>query len=135
MKTTLGESVPLSKLLKMNGKKIKKSKRRLRYDIDQEKTHKAFCRPKKGDRFHEMYSCWMYVVKVTKKFVYVMMASAPCTFPDDAEIEKLTREKYKIRWRYDPKSREKVPGYSYTLCDRGNKVAGWLKGLFPLPPS
>lgn len=106
-----------------------------RYRREEEKTHKAFCKPKKGDRFQEMYSCWMYVVKVTKKFVYVMTASAPCTFPEDAELEKMTREQYKTRWQYGHSSRKKIPGYSYALCDRGNKVAGWLKGKSPLPPA
>lgn len=112
----------------MKTKKKKKLSRRDPWDILKEKTHRAFCNPKKGDRFHEMYSAWMYVVKTTKKWVYTLSASAPCTFPTDGELEKMTREQFKSRFRSDYSTKKVFPSYYYDLCDRGQKVAGWMRG-------
>jgi hypothetical protein len=70
---------------------------------------------KKGDRFTEMYAFWMYILKVTKNYIYTINASAPCTFPDDGKVEKLTRKEFLTKF------------YFVYLVDRGNDVNGWLK--------
>lgn len=84
-------------------------------------TDEAMKNPRKGDRFHEFFTHWVYVIKVTKKFVWTMSASAPCEFPKDAKLEKRTREKFIDYYSYHGSSL-----YWVDLCDRGNNVEGWL---------
>jgi hypothetical protein len=70
---------------------------------------------KKGDRFTEMYCFWLYILKTTKKSVWIASASVPCEFPDDAEIEEISKDDFKKRFTW------------IWLVDRSNDVKGWLE--------
>ncbi len=87
-------------------------------------THEAMLNPRKGDRFQEFYSHWVYVVKVSKYSVWTMSASAPCTFPKDGKLEKRSREEFKKYYAYQSPN---LPNkYWIKLCDRDNDVSGWV---------
>jgi len=88
-----------------------------------EKTHEAMIRPKKGDRFHDCYCHWVYVVKTSFFHVWVMSSSAPCVFPEDATLMKLTRRKFIKKYAYGDHMKNE---YSIKLADRGNDVEGWV---------
>lgn len=92
-------------------------------------TAQAFADPRPGDRFHEMFSFWMYVVAVEPDGrVAVLTASPPCSLPGDGKIEIYpTHDAYRAYWAY-----ESIPGYSISLGDRGNDVTGWFPG-WPTP--
>jgi hypothetical protein len=68
------------------------------------KTHEAMINPMVGDRFHEMYSHWVYVVKVNRKHVWVMSASPPCQFPRDGILKKYTRDEFINYYSYNSPS-------------------------------
>ena len=89
------------------------------YERQQRLTLEALADPQVGDRFHEMYSYWLYVVAVEGDEVTTLEASAPCTFPDDGKRWIGTREAY--RQRFDT-----CAGPWIMLADRGNDVEGWL---------
>jgi hypothetical protein len=92
------------------------------YDDKMKQTIEALKNPRVGDRFHEMYSFWMYVLAVTPETVTFITASPPCTFPDDGKIETLSRNEFVKKFTY-----QSIPGKSYMmLVDRGNDVEGWL---------
>lgn len=87
-------------------------------------THLAMTHPKVGDRFQEFFSYWVYVVKVTRKRVWIMYASCPCEFPKDGKLEKLSRQEFIKKYSYDgPDMKDK---YWIQLCDRDNNVKGWV---------
>ena len=90
----------------------------MNYTAMERKTCEALADPIAGDRFHEMYSFWMYVVKVTKRSVTVMEASPPCVFPEDARVREITRAEFQCHYGY--------PSPWILLADRGNDVSGWL---------
>jgi hypothetical protein len=93
------------------------------YDARMAQTMEALKDPQVGDRFHEMYSFWMFVLVVTPAEVTFMTASPPCSLPDDGKIATLTRELFIKKFTY-----QSIPDKSYLLlADRGNNVAGWLK--------
>jgi hypothetical protein len=89
-----------------------------------DKTHEAMLNPCIGDRFQEMYSHWVYVIKVTRWSVWTMSASSPCEFPKDGKVEK--RSKKKFRDYYSYKNPALANKYWVRLCDRNNDVEGWL---------
>lgn len=94
------------------------------YQQNIENTHQAILNPRKGDRFHEFYCHWVYVVKVTKYSVWTMSASSPCTFPEDAKLEKRSRKDFRNFYSYkNPDLKNK---YWIKLCDRNNDVDGWV---------
>ena len=107
----------------MSGMRLKTD---IAYEILKQNTMDAINDPKIGDRFHEMYSFWIYVIKITSKHVWVMSASAPCEFPVDGEIRKFTRPEYK-RWACYLHSSDPC----VLLADRGNDVAGWFNCELP----
>ena len=88
------------------------------------KTHEAMLDPRVGDRYHEMYNHWMYVVKVSYFFVWTISMSSPCIFPQDGVIEKWTRWGFRKHFSY--KIRSLSNRYWMTLADRGNDVEGWI---------
>ena len=93
------------------------------YEKAKAQTMEALKDPKVGDRFHEMYSYWMYVLAVTPETVTFIGAGGPCTFPDDGKIETVSRERFLKKFTYNS-----MPDKSYMLlADRGNRVEGWLK--------
>jgi hypothetical protein len=88
-------------------------------------THEAMMNPQVGDRFEEFFTYWMYVVKVTKKSVWTLSATAPCTFPEDGKLEKRTRKEFIDHYSYNfPNLPNK---YWVKLRDRKNDVRGWVK--------
>lgn len=91
-------------------------------------TMDALRNPQVGDRFHEMYSWWVYVVAVDADQVVTMLCGAPCTFPDDAEMRVQTKAEFLKSGTY-PSMPDKPCAH---LADRGNDVSGWVQ---PGPPS
>ena len=92
------------------------------FDNRDKATEEAFDDPQIGDRFHEMYSFWCYVVDRKGNYVTTMEASPPCAFPDDGKVKFQTLDEFRNRFSY-----ESIPGYWVSLCDRGNDVSGWLE--------
>lgn len=78
--------------------------------------------PQVGDRFHEMYSWWMFVVAVDGFTVTTLAASAPCTFPDDGQVKVWSRAEFVSGNCYS--SMPDTP--TIQLVGRGYAVAGWL---------
>jgi hypothetical protein len=87
-------------------------------------THEAMINPRVGDRFEEFYTHWVYVVKVTRWSVWTIEASAPCIFPQDGKLIKISRKKFHEYYSY--KSDTLKNKYFVNLCDRGNNVDGWI---------
>jgi hypothetical protein len=83
------------------------------YEAIRRKSKAATQSPSVGDRFHEMYSYWEYVVHLTDKHVFVLCFSPPCEVPTDGKLKKYTRERF-------AKS-------ELDLADNKN-VEGWYEG-------
>lgn len=77
--------------------------------------------PQPGDRFHEMYNFWGYVLEREGDQVTLITASPPCTFPEDGVIEVLLLDEFRRKFSYDG-----IPGYYVGGGGRGHDVAGWL---------
>jgi len=93
-------------------------------------THDAVLNPRAGDRYHEMCSFWIYVLRVTPHEVTTMDAHPPCRLPRDGVVVTQTREEFRRRLEYDT-----MPGqYWLRLADRGNDVSGWLPQAMHLHP-
>lgn len=90
--------------------------------LRRDETRAALLAPKVGDRFHEMYSWWMYVVEVTDHHVVTLAANAPCTFPDDGRAKRWTRTEFVTGNCY--RGMPDVP--VVMLAERDNRVTGWL---------
>lgn len=84
-------------------------------------TAQAMADPQPGDRYHEMWSFWLYVVARNGDQVCTMEASAPCSFPRDGKIVWQATEEFRRRWAYGS-----IEGYTVMLADRWNDVSGWL---------
>lgn len=89
----------------------------------QAETMAAVLDPQVGDRFHEMYGWWVYVVARHGDRVVTMESGAPCTFPDDAKVEGRSLAEWIAHATYDS-MRDKS---WLMLADRGNQVVGWWK--------
>lgn len=75
--------------------------------------------PKPGDRWHEMYSWWMYVLKVEDGKVTTISSGAPCEFPKDGKIEVRTWAEF-VQWL----TYKSIPNKTWaTLADRGNDIS------------
>lgn len=88
----------------------------------EKQTLEALDNPQVGDRFHEMFSFWVYVVAVDDNSVTTIEGSPPVMFPDEGKVRVQTEEKFKERFLY-----KTIPGAWITLADRGNDVEGWLE--------
>ena len=78
-------------------------------------TAEALADPRPGDRFHECYSFWVYVVAVEGPKVAVMMFSPPCMAPRDGKLRVFySRADFVSHMDY------------LLLADRDNDVAGWM---------
>ena len=84
-------------------------------------TLEAMRDPRPGDRFHEMYSFYVYVVAVENDQVTTIEGSPPCTFPNEGKIKSLSREAFYKRFAYAHDSEK----FWVTLANRGNDVSGW----------
>jgi hypothetical protein len=84
-------------------------------------TMEALREPRVGDRFHEMYSFWMFVVELTPTHVVTMVGIPPVTFPDEATVEIRTREDFVDHYTYN----NTHLGSWVTLAGRDADVGGW----------
>ncbi len=84
-------------------------------------TAEAMNDPQVGDRFHEMYSFFVYVVFREKDKIVTLEASPPCTLPEDGTLKSQTVQQFQERFSYGT-----IDGYWVSLCDRGNNVEGWM---------
>lgn len=89
-------------------------------EAERRATDEAVNDPRPGDRYHEMFSFWLYVVAVDGDSVVTMEAWPPCEFPKDGKLRIQTRAEFKQRLSY-----RTIPGYWVMLADRGNDVRGW----------
>lgn len=87
-----------------------------------ERTDEAFKNPRVGDRFHEMYSFYVYVVGLDGDRIFTLEASPPCTLPDDGKLREQTLQDFRTRFHYGT-----IPGTWVHLADRSNDVSGWLE--------
>lgn len=85
------------------------------------RTQEALLDPQVGDRFHEMYSFWVYVVSVVDNRVITMEANPPCEFPNDGKVWSGTKEEFKKRFYYDSIDEPWI-----MLSNRGSDVSGWV---------
>jgi hypothetical protein len=84
-------------------------------------TAEAFANPRVGDRFHEFFSYWVFVVAIEGDRVMVMTASSPATLPDEGEIKVFeSHDAYRQHFAY-----RSMSGYSVTLAGRDTNVVGW----------
>lgn len=80
--------------------------------------------PQVGDKFHEMYSFWLYVLAVDDCEVTFISGSE---LPKDGKIETMQREAFVKRFSYDS-----MPNKSWLrLSDRRCDVSGWLPEIMP----
>ncbi len=86
--------------------------------------------PQPGDRFHEMYSFWVYVLGVTNGVVIYCEANPPCTLPNDAKLTVATQAQFLARFSYGA-----IPGSWISYADGGNDVSGWAEHLLAHKPS
>lgn len=99
-------------------------------DPEAEATRAAFEDPQVGDRFHELYSFWVYVVHVEGEHVATVEASPPCDLPTDGKLRHFpSREAFRAAYRY-----ETNPRYWVHLAGRGKQVRGWYEALLPKFP-
>jgi hypothetical protein len=91
------------------------------YEQAKANTEVALLDPRVGDRFHEMYSFWCYVVAVEGDMVTTMEASPPCSFPEDGKIKTMSKAELVQRFCLS------FHGPWVMLADRDNDVSGWLE--------
>lgn len=88
---------------------------------DEAEIEEIMADPQPGDRFHEYYAFWCYVVARDGERVTIMHASAPCSFPEDGTVETMTVEELRAKFRYETMQRYYVGG-----AGRGHNVDGWI---------
>lgn len=99
-------------------------------DPGSDATSEAFDDPRVGDRFHELYSFWVYVVHVDGEYVATVEASPPCDLPTGGKLRHFpSREAFRAAYRY-----ETNPRYWVHLAGRGKQVRGWYEALLPKFP-
>lgn len=89
----------------------------MNWDDMQCKTLEHFENPLKGDRFHEMYSFWVYVWDILSDGTIITHeASPPCELPKDAKIVSYpNKEAFRKRFEYQsPKLKGK---FSVQWCN------------------
>lgn len=89
------------------------------YDVMKSATIEALGDPRPGDRYHEMYSFWLYVVAVDGDAVVTLEACALCTFPDDGKQKTQSRQEFRDRMM------GQFGSPWVLLADRDNNVEGW----------
>lgn len=82
-------------------------------------TAEAFANPRVGDRFHEMWSFWMYVVAINGDEVVTMTLCPPGELPRDGKVERyVTADQYRAAFQY-----KSMAGYWITLDSRDNDIS------------
>jgi hypothetical protein len=102
------------------------------YNLDKcrQDTADAMSDPQVGDRFHDMYTFWVYVVDAGSESVTTYEASGhPSQFPDVGGKLRFfpTRQAFRASYQYGS-----IPGYFVRLSDRGNDVSGWVRRVTDL---
>lgn len=94
-------------------------------DDPRARTADAFANPEVGDRFHEMWSYWVYVIGIDGDQVTTFESGYhPSQHPTQGERKIYpTREAFRRHFAYGT-----IPGYWVTLQRRGCDVASWLDG-------
>lgn len=80
-------------------------------------TETALLYPQVGDCYTHAFAFWSYVVKVTKKQVWVVMGQAPCDFPYDGTLSVWTHEAFA----------KQMGDHGYQLLMREVSVKGWYE--------
>lgn len=84
-------------------------------------TIEAFATPQVGDVFHEMYSFWMFVVKIWEEQITVHQWGGhprdPRMLDEARTVTYLTHEDYRKAYAYNT-----IPGYTVQLDMRGYDV-------------
>lgn len=96
-------------------------------------TETAFASPQVGDRFHERYCFWVYILKIDEdeRITTFEASGNPKRFPDawKSDVREYPSvEQFRDRFRANRNSRDHGE-YTVVLRDRGNDVSGWLDQL------
>jgi len=93
-------------------------------DDPRARTAEAFSDPKVGDRFHEMYSYWVYVIGIDGEQITTFESGhLPVRHPAAGKYRTYpSHEAFRTHFAYDT-----IPGYWVTLSCRGYDVTGWLR--------
>jgi len=83
-------------------------------------TDLAMKNPTVGDMFHEMYSYYVVVLKVTDTHITIMEANPPCKLPRDGKTREMARDEFIEHFSYGS-----IPGYWVKWHHRAD-VAGWI---------
>lgn len=76
--------------------------------------------PQFGDRFHEMYSFWVHVIKRDGDKISVREYHPPCAVPVDGKRRDFESiEAFKTAYAYS------TPGLGYTVLYSDNKASDW----------
>lgn len=88
-------------LRRIRGREIKEGKVS-HWEKMEESTLEHMNKPQKGDRFHEMYSFWVYVWDILPDgSIVTHEASPPCEFPKDATVKIYpSKAAFKKRFQY-----------------------------------
>lgn len=78
--------------------------------------------PQPGDRFHEMYAFWCYVLERDDDVITFITLSPPGTLPEDGEVQTLPLDKFRRYFSYSTGI-----GYWVEGAGRGHPVAGWIE--------
>ena len=106
----------------------------LKEDSDWDKlvklTTEHILNPQVGDRFHEMYSFWMYIVHIETysdgvKYIYAMDFNPPCELPTDGKLKRYTPRGFQERFFYGTGDLKTQSWLSYCDC---KDVSGWYEG-------
>lgn len=90
-------------------------------DFKKTATAEAMDDPQVGDRYHEMYNFWMWVVYRDGDTVVTMEANPPCVVPKDCRVRKFASvAEFQKAYAY-----ESIPRYWVRLSKRRCDVRGW----------
>ena len=101
------------------------------YEENEKITTEKILNPSVGDRFHEMLSFWMYVVKVEYDNygdvvrVYTMSFNPPCEAPRDGELTEYSVDGFRKHFFYG--IGDLIETSWLTYCDNRD-VSGWFDG-------
>jgi len=97
-------------------------------------TLQALRDPQPGDRFHEMYSYFVYVVHREQDEVWYCEANPPCSFPEDAKLVKTTVQKMLDHFTHVGRNIGIVGKRTawVRLSERGNDVTGWNREYYKM---
>jgi len=88
------EAVSQKALEILEREKKKEENNPLKYENRRDATHEQLENPEVGDCFEDMFTFWVYVVKVTDNCVYTVESppKRPCTLPNDGVLKKYARK-------------------------------------------